>query len=237
MEQLRKTFFIASLVILAIAFLAELGSGLLLPTVKGGAIEAARTNAPTPGFGIPYLALLDVLLVFTMSLIALGIWLPERVHGRVQGIATLIVSILVLLASIRAIFKAFIALVIMVTLLLSPIFGTAAYFVIYASFNRGGAELTLGWAMFLKLLFAVFLVLGHQRFLQSKSLVVLILVSLLATFVVQFLIDFPPGVLVSITDALAGLIVAIITLVMAIFYLIFSIVSVIRVLRLDRAAA
>ncbi len=237
MEKMRKTLFIISLVILAIAFLSELGSGLFLPAVKRGAVSASTMNAPTPGFGIPYLAMLDILLVFTMSLIAIGIWLPERIHGRLQGIATLIVSILVLLAAIRAIFKSLIALIIMVTLLLSPIFGTAAYFVLYSSFNRSGAEFTLGWAMFLKLLFAVFLVLGHQRFLESKSLVVLILLSLLSTFIVQFLIDFPPGVLVSITDALAGLIVAIITAILAIFYLVMSIISVIRVLRLDRAAA
>ncbi len=238
MENLRRPFLIAAAVLLGIAFLAEAGRGLWVAPVSPAALQSARqVDAPTPGFGVPYVAQLDILLVFTVGLILLGVWMPERVQGKLQGIATLVVSFLVLLASIRAIIAALVALILMVTLLMSPIFGTIAYVSLYSRFDVSGAKFTLGMTMILKLVFAALLVLAHQRFLQNKSLVFVIVISLVSSFLVQFLIDFPPRFLASITDALGGLIVAIITALISIFYLVLAIVSVVRVLRVDRAAA
>ncbi len=231
LERLRRPFFIASLVCLVLTLLVELGSSALLG--QGGFAE--QLDLPTPGYGVPYLALLDGLLLLTVSLIALALLLPERVHGRTQGIVTLVASILILFGGIKAAISALIGLILMVSLFLAPIFGTIAYMAMYSHFDRSGAAIALSMAMFLKILFAILLVLGHQRFLENKSLVLVTLTSLIATWLTGFLHAFPPGILVSITDALAGLIVAILAIIWAILYLLFSIFSVIRVLRVDRA--
>lgn len=232
LDRLRRPFFILALICLALALLVELGSTAIL----GNGGIAAKLDLPTPGYGVPYLAFLDGLLMLTVALIALALLLPERLHGRTQGIVTLIASILFLVGSFFAAIAAFVALILMVSLLLAPIFGTIAYMAMFAHFNRSGAAIALSAAMSLKLLFALFLVLGHQRFLQNKSLVLVTLTSLIATWLVAFLHAFPPRILASITDALAGLVVAILAIVWAILYLVFSVFSVIRVLRVDRAA-
>lgn len=231
LDHLRRPFFVLALVCLGLAWLVELGSSAVL-----GDDGAARSlDLPTPGFGVPYLALLDGLLVLSLVLIALALLLPERIHGRTQGIVTLILSILFALGSLFAALAALIALILMVSLFLAPIFGTIAYMAMFAHFDRAGASAALSLAMFLKLMFVLFLVLAHQRFLKNKSLVLITLTSLLATWLVALLHAFPPLVLASITDALAGLIVAVLALIWAILYLLFSIFSVIRVLRVDRA--
>src|SRR5690348_9850373 len=63
-------------------------------------LRTQRENPPTPGMGIPYLALLDALLLFTLVLMGASLIVPERVHGRVQGLATLIGSIVALLTGV-----------------------------------------------------------------------------------------------------------------------------------------
>ena len=78
--------------------LAEAGAGNL---VAVGDSEAARiADAPKPGYGIPSLAVMDTLVLFTVLLMGAALVLPERVQGRVQGCATLIVSFLALLGAI-----------------------------------------------------------------------------------------------------------------------------------------
>jgi hypothetical protein len=160
---------------------------------------------------------------------------PERVHGRLQGLATLIVSFLVVMSGLFMLLKAFVLLIIMVSLLLAAPFGTLAYLAIYGFFDRSGASVTLSLLMLLKLGFAVCLVLAHQRFLQIKRIMALVLTALLANVVISFLHGLPPGFLVSITDAIAALIVDILALIWALVMLIFSLVSIVKVLRLHRA--
>jgi hypothetical protein len=58
-DTLRKPLFLISVVLIFIVLLIELGSGLV-----------ASLGAGARGMGIPYLALLDGLLVFTVALIA-----------------------------------------------------------------------------------------------------------------------------------------------------------------------
>jgi hypothetical protein len=106
--------------------------------------------------------------------------LPERLHGRLQGLSTLIVSLLVLFAALALIFLGIALASVMVTLLLSPPFGTAAYFIDFGHFDRSGAAVTLSLLMMLKLGFAMFLVLAHQRFLENKGLVLIVATTLLA---------------------------------------------------------
>src|SRR5581483_1704773 len=232
LDDLRKPFFYIALALLGVLVLVELGSTAYL----GSTVQSkAALNLPTPGLGIPYLALLDGLLLFTATLIALSLIVPERVQGRVQGIATLIVSLLVLLASIAMIFVAIGLLMLMVSLFLAIPFGTLVYLGMFGDFSLGAARATLAFLMTLKLAFGIFLLLAHQRFLENKGLVLIIFTSLLANVVVSFLQGLVPTLLVSITDAVAAIVVGILAAIWALIFLIGSIPSVIKALRVDRA--
>ena len=80
----------------------------------------------------------------------------------------------------------------------------------------------------LKLAFAACLILAHQRFIQNKGLVLIILTSLAANIIVSFLYGFVPVPLVSITDSIATIVVFVLVLVWAAFFLVGSIVSVVK---------
>jgi len=260
LDRLRTPFLIVAIVLMALAVLAELGAGFLLgarpPAAEslGGLNEQAgvpqdeaistaeilrlrQENEAPPGLAIRYMALLDGLVLFTVGLMGLGLLVPERIHGRLQGLATLIVSFLVLVGGFLLLLAAFALLILMVSLFLAAPFGTLAYLAIYGFFDRAGAGVTLSLLMLLKLGFAVCLVLAHQRFLQIKRIVALVLTTLVANVVVSFLHGLVPGFLVSITDALAAMVVAILALIWALVMLLFSLVSIIKVLRLRRAGS
>lgn len=251
MDTLRKPFFIAAIVLSILTVLVEMGSGLALraKTADTGALlaQAGKVSGMAehldkidpstmgdlqqrkpPGVGIPLMAFLDGLIVFTVGLMGAQFFLGERLQGRIQGIVTLIVSLLVLLAAIVAIFLTLAKVLIMVGLFLAVPFGTLAYLAIWGFFNTGAAKAALGLLMALKLGLGACLVLAHQRFLQNKGLVLIILTSLLANIVVSFLHALVPSILVSITDGIAGLIVLILAAIWAIFLLIGSIISVVK---------
>lgn len=228
MAAMRKPFFIIALVLMALIVAIEMGSSFFFGTMTNAGLEK-------PGLGIPYLALLDGLLLFGVSLIGLGLILPDRLQGRVQGILTLIVSLLMLLLSIVMIVTAVGLLMLMASLLIAVPFGTAIYFTHYAVFDTTGAAITLSIIMTLKLVFAVFLLLAHERFLEMKSLILMILSSLLATIIVSFLHGFAPATfLVAITDDIAAIIIAILAVIWSLVLLIGSIPAVIKVLRVDK---
>jgi len=216
LDRIRKIFFIIACILLVLALIAE---------------KAFET-----GFGLRGLTLLEILLVFAILLVALSLILPERIHGRLQGIATLIVSILVILASIVCIFAAFGLLMIMIALIFAFPFGPLVYLAVFGEFDRSGASHVLAAGMMLKLFFCGFLVAAQERYLQNKGLVFLILSSLLGTIIVSFLHNLVPGILVSITDAVAGIVMGIIALLWAIWFLIWSIPSIIKVLMVWRSS-
>lgn len=258
-EGLRTPLYIVALVLLLLAVLMELGSpwaerilsgaGSVTSQLEGmdtavlaeklgidqgdveGAISEATGEKP-PGMGVPALVLLDGLLLFTVALMGASLILPERIHGRVQGIVTLVVSLLVLLAAIGLAFKAFALLMLMVTLLLAIPFGTLVYLVKYGSFDRGSAAAILSAVMLLKLGFAGFLAFAQQRFLAMKGLVLIVITSLVAVLVVTFLHGLVPGILVSITDAIAAIGVSVLAILWAAFLLLGSIISVIKAIKL-----
>lgn len=187
-----------------------------------------------PGSGIPDLALLDSIVLFTLALLGMALVLPARLQGRVQGIATLVFSLLLLLLAFSQIFLAFASLSLMVALFLSFPFGTLIYLIIYGSFNRAGADVVLSVIMLLKLVLSVCLVFAQQRFFQGKGLVLLLVSSLVGTVIVNFLLGLVPGVLVSITDAIAALIVGIIAVIWGFILLIGSLIALVKILRLER---
>ena len=165
--ELRKPLFIAALVLLGLCVLVEVGASILLPrpVASRADIEAnlrsedaqddvsvdevlamQRENPPTPGLGIPYLALLDGLLLLT-----LGSWAPashprarprsrpgtgdaHRLHRGAAG-------------RYRHAHGAIGLLLLMVGLFTAVPFGTIAYLAVWGFFNRGGAAATLGLLM------------------------------------------------------------------------------------------
>lgn len=227
LDSLRLPFFIASLICFTLVLLGEFGSlaHRLIPMKDPGT---------PPGLGVPYLALLDGLLLFIVILMALPLLLPDRIHAKLQGIVTLIVSFLSLLGGIVMIIVALVLLMIMVSLLLAVPFGTIAYLAIYGDFSTTPAQVILNLLLLLKIIGAVCLVLAHQRFLQNKGLVLLILTSLIGNLIISFLHALAPTPLVSITDAVAAIIVAILAVIWAILLLIGSLPAIFKAINITR---
>jgi hypothetical protein len=259
MEDLRTLFLVIALVLILLVVLAEVGSLGVLHGAKAeaGSIESLLppegevreafeedvdrdeladilSQDKPPGMAVPYMALLDSTLLFTVSLMAVGLLLGERIHARIQGVLTLLFSILLILAAIGLIIAALIALLLRIALFLAVPFGTIAYLAIYGFFNRSGAVAALGLLMTLKLGFAVCLALAQQRFLQNRGLVLIIITSLLCHLIIGFLHGIVPGFLVNITDPLAAIVVAILAVIWALFLLVGSLLSVVKALRIDR---
>ena len=232
-DTLRKPFFVIALVLLALAVLAELGSGFYIDAVGQRFIHYDVAN---PGLGIPYLAILDGLVLFTILLIGAPLLITDRVHGRIQGIITFVVALLTFLGSVVMIFVALGLLLLMVSLVMAIPFGTIVYMAEYADFAKTSAKVTLSLIMSLKLGFVVFLILAHQRFLENKGLILIILTSFLATIILSFLHGIVPGFLVSITDDIGAIIIAILAAIWALVYLIGAIPAIIKALRVDKAS-
>jgi hypothetical protein len=227
LDSMRKPLFIVALILILLTVLVELGSIAVLGSPSPA---ASRLDVSTTGRAIPALPLLDGLILFATVIIGIALLVPERVQSKVQGIVTVIFSFLLFLACIVLIFINIALLLLMVSLLLAVPFGTIAYFAIWANFDTGPARIALSLIMGLKIAFAICLVLAHQRFLQNKGLVLIIVTSLLANVIIAFLHGLVPRFLVSITDCIAGIVVLILAAIWILVYLIGGIISVIKVI-------
>jgi hypothetical protein len=254
MGQLRKPLFLAATALVGVVVLLETGSGLLnrlgplsgrgpadLEAVKAELLKAGlsegeanasldrlRSGAPPPGMATLDMALIDGLILYTLALMGVSLIVPGHVHGKYQGGVTLAVSLIVIIISALAIVAAVFLLVLMLTLLMAFPFGTLVYMVKWGFFNRVGAGVTLSLIMALKLGSAVCLVLAQPRFLQNKGLVLIVATSLLANVVISFLHGLVPILLVSVTDALAAIIVSVLAVSWAVFLFVTSVRSVVR---------
>jgi hypothetical protein len=215
-DRLRTPLLVVALVLIALVVLIEMGTLIL------------DTGSQPPGYGITFMAFIDATLLVTVALVVLSLVIGRNLEGRIQGVITLIYSIVVIIVGIIGIFAVFQLLLFMIALLLSVPFGTIAYLALFGNFDRGGASVILSLVMLLKIAFVVFLVLAQQRFLQAKGLVVLIVLSLVANVIVSFLQGLPPGVLVSITDAIAAIILGIVGVIFAIVLLVFAVVAIVK---------
>ena len=157
---------------------------------------------------------------------AVSLVIPEAVHARIQGILTLIFSIVVIITAMVAIGVALAKLLLMVALLLSFPFGTLAYLIIFGSFPREAATAVVSLLFILRVWFSLLLVAAHQRFLENTGLLIYTLAAFIASLVVSFLYGFVPGILVSITDAIAAIVVAIIGIILAVILLVGAIFSI-----------
>ncbi len=223
MDRFRLPFFVVALLLMVAALGTELSANAVMRALAVGSGDVDPT-----GFGIPCMALIDALLLFTTLMIALPMIISHGAHARVQGLITLIVSILAILGGIVAAIAAFMLLMLMITLLLAVPFGTIAYFAAFGDFAIGQAQAFLAVDLLLKIAAAICLVLAHQRFLQNRGLVLIVLTSLVANVIVGFLQNLVPTCLVSITDAVAALIVLIIGIIWALVFLIRSLPAIVK---------
>lgn len=250
MERLRLPFFIVAMVAAGLVLLVELGATWILGgTIAepgrlaqqaadlGVSVPAGGTVGQPPGLAIAYLALVNVIVVYTVALMATGMLVPDRIQGRLQGIVTLAAAIVLIIVALILLLVALAKLILMVALLLAFPFGTIAYLIIWGSFPRGAAAVILSLLMFLKLVFAAMLVAAQQRFIQNKGLVALVLTLLVANAIVAFLHGLVPAILVSITDALAAIIVAIIAIIWGLVLAIGSIPAIVNAVRATVAEA
>lgn len=216
---MRKLPLIVALALVVVCVLIEMSSAAFMHT------------GDAPGLGIPYLALVDGILAYSLGLMVFAILLPDNLQAKVQGIVGVILMFLLALATIVLIFVALANLLLMVGLFFAIPFGTAVYGFEFGHFPRGAAAAVLSLLMLLKIVASICLPISHPRFLDDKGLILLIATSFVATIVVSFLHGIVPSPLVSITDALAAVIVGILALIWAVVILIGSIGAVIQALQ------
>jgi hypothetical protein len=252
-NEINRPFFLAALICWLLVVLVELGSSFLpVPDITFGQLtqtlarekepdqdmpseserlEMVRTRndkPPRPGFAITSLISFDALAFMGFFWMGAGLVISRRLVGRLQGIISLIVSFLTIVFGILAFVLILGLLMVMVGLFLAAPFGTLVYLGIWGFFERGSASATLGILLFLKLATAVLLVLAQRDFIKNKGLLFLLGFSLLLNLLTSFLHNFPPGILVSITDALAALIILIVAIIWALLVLIGSIIATIK---------
>ena len=227
LDSMRKPIFVVALIVVLLTVLVELGSMAVL-----GQKTAASSglDVSVSGRAIPALALLDGLVFYATLIIGIALLVPERLQSKVQGIVTLVFSLVLLLACIGVIFTNLGLLILKVSLFLAAPFGTIAYLALWGDFDTNGAHVVLGLLMTLKIVFAICLVLAHQRFLQNKGLDLIIITSLVANLIIAFLHGLVPGFLVSITDTGAAIVVGVLAAIWTVVYLVGGVISVVKVI-------
>ena len=245
-EVRRPLFFIAAFALLLVV-LVELGSGFVIgggsagpvgslaagvPGVESDMIEGVDADSP-PGSGIGYLVLVDGFLLFSVAMLGLSFLLSQRLYGRIQGVATLVVSFLWLLWSLVMALAAFVLLMVMIGLFVAAPFGTIAYLAIWGSFPKGEAATVLGLLLFLKLVFLGFLVFSQPKFLKIIALMIHVALSFVLQLVLGLVQGLLPFVLVSIGDELLALVIAIVAIVGSLFSLVSSLPAVVNAVRVS----
>jgi hypothetical protein len=242
MDRLRTPFLAVALAAVVLVVLVEL-AGPLLPgghrtgadlsadAVRLGVVVPPTGTTGPPGRAIPYLALVDGPLLFTVALMGAGLLVPDRVHGRLQGPATLVFAAVLVPIAVTLLTIAVAQLVLMLTLLLSVPFGTVAYLAGWGYFPYHQATVLLSLLMLLKLVFAGCLLAAHERFLANKGLVALALTSLACTVVAVLLPGLVPAVLASILDDVAAIVIAAVGTGWALILVAGSVVATVRAVR------
>ena len=250
---LKTPLFVAAVVVAVLVVAVELGMGLLigneaLGRVPGGLVDATdpeladvaamapQTDAEIPrGAGIRHLVLIDGLLLFVLGLLGSSLVLSHRLYGRLQGVVTLIVSLLWALGAFVLALMALVQLLVMVALFVSVPFGTLAYLAVWGAFPVAQSAAVLALLLLLKLVLGGLLIAAQPRFLAVKGLVALFAASVVLQLVLGLIHQFLPRVVVSIGDQFWALVVCVVALVWAIVLLIGAIPAVVRAVRASSA--
>ncbi len=246
---LRRPFFVVAVLMVVLIVLAEVGLSFWLGNngARGSAadgamdlgvppgVAAASTEGSSepPGAGIGFLALMDGLLLFTLLMLGLSLIVPLRTYGRVQGVVTLIVSLLWMLMCVLLVLPAVVKLLLMIGLFVAAPFGTLAYLAIWGGFPTGAAAAVLALILVLKVGFGVSLVLSQPRFLRVKGLVILVALSVVLQLVLGLIHGFLPGPVVAIGDQFWAIIIGIVALIWALIMLIGSIPAIVNAIRVS----
>lgn len=223
MASVRTPFFVLAVLTMTLVVAFELATLAFLRTAVVG-------DESAPGLGGPYLALLDGILLWTTLVFTMGYFPLKEVTSRVATIIGLILAFFGMIGAFFMILFSFTALMLMVGLLLAAPFGTIAYLAAFGDFPKSEAVAALSFIMLLKLLFLVFLALTDLGYLKAKGLMILLGISILATWLTSFLIALPPSFLSAITDTVGALITSVIGFVWLIVIFIFAIVGVFKAL-------
>jgi hypothetical protein len=208
--------------------------GLLLAAL----IEAGSAAAPSlgigsepPGIAIFALVGLDVALLLRFALTSFGSLVSGSLQGKVDGLVTLVAGILLVLFGITTALSALALLMLMLGLVLAAPFGTLIYMGLFGSFATGTASALLSLALLLELASMAAFTLWNLHVLRSKSTVLLALTSLLLTAGVSLLHGIVPSFLVSITDAIAAIIIGVAGVVWGVVLALFGVPAVFRAAR------
>lgn len=206
--KLNRPLFVAAAVLIVLACLFEALSHPVLDAFGGWSLPGA--GQATPGWSLRYLAILDLILSYTILGMGLGLVLPGTVQGRVQGVVTLVLSLVGLLACLWLAMLALAALALMLALLVAVPFGTLAYLALFGHFPEGQAQAAIGALLALKMGFLVCLALSHRGFLANKGLLALAGASIGGTLLAGLLVGLMPSFLVSIADVVLAIVVAVV---------------------------
>ncbi len=184
-----------------------------------------------PGYGIASLMYVDVLLLFTYIMMALPMAIKPKIVAQTQGLITIIVCIITIILAFFFILKVLVLLFLMIALLLAIPFGTIIYMIRFGFFDTSEAAAIMATLMVIKILGAICLPVAHEKFLKNFGVILLIGTSLITMIILSFLHNFLPFFLVSITDCLGALLIAIIAIIWSIILLISGIISLIKVIK------
>lgn len=184
-----------------------------------------------PGLGIPYLALLDILLLLEAFVFALPLMLRGRSISIAHTVTKLLLSLGVIIGGIILAIIAFVLVMLMISLLMAFPFGTIAYFAIWGFFPAGSAAGVLSAILVAKIVCGVLLFIVSPMHMKRFCFVLFLLSALLTTVIVMFLHGIVPSFLVSITDGIAAIVVAIIAIIWGIVKLIDAILGIIALVK------
>lgn len=187
-----------------------------------------------PGLALPALAVVDAMLMLSIVGLAASLVVPDRILARTVAPINLIASFLMILGAIVVFVVTMVLLFLMVGLFLAPPFGTITYLVRWGFFPRGEAQLMLGILLFLKIVMFLSLFAASPRIVKNKGMMAMIGTSVVLQLLIGLLLSIVPLPLVSITDAIAALVVLIVGIVWAVVILVGSLIGSIRLLRVTR---
>ena len=219
---MKQPLAVIAVILLLLAAVVEAGSG--------AASSLGITSNP-PGIAILALVAIDTALLLRFGLTTFGTLVSGSLQGKIDGLATAIAGILLVLFGIATALAAFAMLMMMLGLVLAMPFGTLIYMGLFGSFATGAASALLSVAMLLKLGAMAAFVVWNIHVLRSKSTVLLALTSLLLSGLVSLLHGLVPGFLVSITDAIAAIIIGVVCIVWGVVLAIFGVPAVFRAAR------